>query len=313
MHGNVPDDIDYINDTPTVQEYKKLKRVMKIMVRFYEGGSATKLQQAEHFEAELKKVTDDEEMIDAQLASLATFPLHPKRREYEEELSEEKERLTLMKRKFVNKADEYRKLNVWSNGIVDVTRWLEAGLDDYCVNHLHMDLGITVVKPEELTKEQYTYFKEGLDEITYNLQESQDFFSASLDGRLRQYHQIEKDMVLAQIEVMKRFNTELPRQQHVAEELEADLQYVITNMVEDPSSIAKRKRMLEMHSDFFKVLRWYKDKMKLLGDEYGIVDTDKRTEEEKIKSAMSSQVEFMSNLKPEENEDLNELKKMNLH
>ncbi|EFA76719.1 hypothetical protein PPL_09470 [Heterostelium album PN500] len=313
MHGNVPDDIDYINDTPTVQEYKKLKRVMKIMTKFYEGGSATKLQQAEFFEAELKKVTDDEDMIKAQLESLAKFPLHPKRREYEIELNEEREKLVGMKTKFAAKSKEYRDLYVWSNGIVDVTKWLEAGLDDYCVNHLKMDLKITVVPPEQLTREQYTYYKSGLDEITYNLQESQDFFSASLDGRLRQYHNIEKDLIEAQIEVMSKFNTELPRQQHVISELEADLDYVKKNMVEDPAAINKRKKMLEMHSDFFKVLRWYKDKMKVLGDEYGIVETDTRTEEEKLKTAMSTQVEFMANLTPENTPELEELKKMNLH
>ncbi|GAM17106.1 hypothetical protein SAMD00019534_002810, partial [Acytostelium subglobosum LB1] len=312
MHGTVPDDIDYINDTPTVQEYKKLKRVMKIMVKFYEGGSATKLQQAEHFESELKKVTDDEAMVLAQLESLKTFPLHPKRREYEEELTEEIEKLQSHKKKFAVKADEFRRLHVWSNGIVDVTKWLEEGLDDYCVNHLKMDLGITVTAPEKLTREQYIYFKEGLDEITYNLQESQDFFCASLDGRLRQYHGIEKSMIEAQIETVKKFDAENPRQQHIVAELEADLQYVITNMTEDPSSLAKRKRMLEMHSDFFKVLRWYKDKMKVLGDEYGIVDQDKRSEEEKIKSAMSTQVEFMSNLTPENTPELEALKKMHL-
>eukprot|EP01132_Coremiostelium_polycephalum_P005022 gene5022-6251_t len=313
MHGMVPDDIDYINDTPTIQEYKKLKRVMKIMVKFYEGGSSTKLEQAEYYETELVKVTTDESMILAQLESLKTFPIHPKRREYEEELNEELEKLVSMKKKFTNKAQEYRKLHVWSNGIVDVTKWLENGLDDYCVNHLKLDLGITVVPPQKLTREEYKQYKEGLDEITYNLQESQDFFCASLDGRLKQYHQIEKDIINAQIEVIKKFSEQIPRQQHILSELEADLQYVQGNMGEDPSALTKRKRMLEMHTDFFKVLRWYREKMKALGDEYGIVDQDKRTEAEKIKSAMSTQVEFMSNLSPEQTEEVAELHRLHLH
>ncbi|KYQ90533.1 hypothetical protein DLAC_09158 [Tieghemostelium lacteum] len=315
MHGAlVPDDIDYINDTPTVQEYKKLKRVMKIMVKFYEGGSATKLQQAEYFEAELKKVQTDESMIKEQLDVLKTFPIHPKRREYEEELQEELEKLLIMKKKFTTKADEYRKLYVWSNGIVEVTQWLENGLDDYCVNHLKMDInGLKVEPQEKLSKERYAAFKEGLDEITYNLQESQDFFCASLDGRLRQYHQMEKDIVQSQLNVLKKYSEEVPRQQHVSYELQQDLEYVEKNMTEDPSAIAKRKRMLEMHTDFFKVLRWYREKMKALGDEYGIQDQDKRSEEEKIKSAMSTQVEFMSNLTPENTPELQELKKLHLN
>ncbi|KAM9984202.1 hypothetical protein ACTFIZ_003890 [Dictyostelium cf. discoideum] len=313
MHGILPaDDIDYINDTPTIQEYKKLKRVMKIMTNFYVGGSATKLQQAEYFEEELKKVTTDQNMIEAQLNAMKKFPIHPKRREYEEELQEENDKLVSMKKKFSNKAEEYRKLYVWSNGIVQVTKWLEDGLDDYCVNHLKMDLGFEVTPNEPLSKEKYNAYKEGLDEITYNLQESQDFFSASLDGRLRQYHRMEKEIIEAQIEAVKTFPEDNPRRSHIIAELEQDLEYVSKNMVEDPSAMAKRVRMLEMHSDFFKVLRWYREKMKALGDEYGIVDSDKRTEEEKIKSAMSTQVEFMTNFTPENTPELEELKKLNL-
>ncbi|EGC33301.1 hypothetical protein DICPUDRAFT_36934 [Dictyostelium purpureum] len=313
MHGILPeDDIDYINDTPTVQEYKKLRRVMKIMTNFYVGGSKTKLEQAEFFEEELQKVTLDEDMINAQLEAFKSFPIHPKRRDYEIELNEELEKLLALKKKFTTKADEYRKLHIWSNGIVKVTKWLEAGLDDYCVNHLKMDLGFQVQPKPELGKEEYKSYKEGLDEITYNLQESQDFFCASLDGRLRQYHQMEKDIIVSQIESIKKFPEDSPRRAHILSELEADLEYVSKNMTEDPSSLAKRKRMLEMHSDFFKVLRWYREKMKVLGDEYGFVDDDKRTEEEKIKSAMSNQVEFMTNFKAEESPEIEELKKLNL-
>ncbi|KAF2069104.1 hypothetical protein CYY_009576 [Polysphondylium violaceum] len=313
MHGPmVPDDIDYINDTPTIQEYKKLKRVMKIMTNFYVGGTSTKLEQAEFNEESVAKITENEEMIQAQLDSLKTFPIHPKRREYETELNEEKERLAFEKKKYVNKAAEFRSLYEWSGGIVKVTKWLEDGLDDYCVNHLKMDLGFEVTPRPQLSREEYSSFKQGLDEITYNLQESQDFFSASLDGRLRQYHTIEKNLILAQIETVTKFPEENPRRAQILFELEQDLEYVSKNMVEDPASMAKRKKMLEMHSDFFKVLRWYREKMKALGDEYGIVDPDKRSDEEKIKSAMSSQVDFMANLTPENTPELEELKKLNL-
>jgi len=308
----VPDDIDYINDTPTIQEYKKLKRVMKIMTNFYVGGSQTKLEQAEFNEDSVNKITENEDMINAQLNSLKTFPIHPKRREYETELTEELEKLVHEKKKYSKKGTEFRQLYEWSNGIVKVTKWLEDGLDDYCVNHLKMDLGFEVTPRPQLSKEDYSSYKQGLDEITYNLQESQDFFSASLDGRLRQYHTIEKNLIIAQIETLSKFPEANPRRAQILFEMEQDLEYVTKNMVEDPAAMAKRQKMLDMHSDFFKVLRWYREKMKALGDEYGIVDQDKRSDEEKIKGAMSSQVEFMANLTPENTPELEELKKLNL-
>lgn len=51
-----PELTDDINDTPTVLEYKKLKRVMRIMIKFYEDGSQSKLDQADDQDYELQKV-----------------------------------------------------------------------------------------------------------------------------------------------------------------------------------------------------------------------------------------------------------------
>jgi hypothetical protein len=48
--------------------------------------------------------------------------------------------------------------------------------------------------------DEYRAYAKALDEITYNLQESQDFFDASLDGRLKNYHQLEKCMIEAQLQ-----------------------------------------------------------------------------------------------------------------
>jgi hypothetical protein len=44
-------------------------------------------------------------------------------------------------------------------GIVDVTKWLAAGLDDYCVNHLKMDLGIEPAPLRRPTKETFDKYK----------------------------------------------------------------------------------------------------------------------------------------------------------
>jgi hypothetical protein len=56
-------------------------------------------------------------------------------------------------------------------------------------------------KVSKITVDEYRAYSKALDEITYNLQESQDFFDASLDGRLKNYHQLEKCMIEAQLQV----------------------------------------------------------------------------------------------------------------
>lgn len=51
-----PEETDDINDTPTVLEYKRLRRVMRIMIKFYEDGSQNKSDQADDVAFELQKV-----------------------------------------------------------------------------------------------------------------------------------------------------------------------------------------------------------------------------------------------------------------
>jgi len=269
-HAFPKEDQDDINDTPTIQEYKKLRRVMRVMIRFYETGSQAKLDQAQDMEYELGKVESDLHMVESQLDALKPFPIHPKRTAYEEELNEERKKLVDTQTSFRKKLDNFRKLYDWSLGIVDVTKWLFEGLDDYCVNYLKMDLGI---EPKPLVKpslEIFKKYKEGLDEVTYNLQESQDFFSASIDGRLRKYHQIEKDIIVAQLEAIERFPPINPRKAHVEEELRKDLEFLEGNMKEDPTAMGKRERMLTMHRDFCKVLEWFQKKAQVWTEEYGL-------------------------------------------
>jgi len=268
-----PEETDDINDTPTVLEYKKLKRVMRIMIKFYVDGSQSKQDQADDQDYELQKVEADLKMVEAQLAALKPFPVHPKRTEYETDLLEERDGLIRTRDKFITKVTELRGLHVWSLGIVDATRWLALGLDDYCINHLRMDLpNVKPVPLEKPTPEQYRKYKKGLEEIFENLHESQDFFQASLDGRLKKYHQIEKDIIEAQIKVMAEFPPINPRQQHVEEELRKDLEFVTGNMQETPSGTAKKERMLSMHKDFVTVLGWFRTKLDDFATELGITE-----------------------------------------
>jgi len=276
-HGGAmfgPDETDDINDTPTVLEYKKLKRVMRIMIKFYEDGSQAKLDQAEDTDYELKKVEADLKMVEAQLEALKPFPIHPKRTEYETELVEERDALIATRKKFQAKVKEFRGLHVWSLGIVDATKWLAQGLDDYCVNHLKLDLNIKPVPLEKPSTELYKKYKKGLDEITENLHESQDFFQASLDGRLRKYHQIEKDIIEAQLKVLAEFPPINPRQQHIEQELKKDLDFVTENMKESLAGNTKKERMLSMHKDFVTVLSWFKHKLSDFAIELGITEDD---------------------------------------
>lgn len=271
-HGAMfgPEEMENPNDTPTVAEYKKLKRVMRIMIKFYEDGSNAKLDQANDMDHELKKVQADLTMVEKQLEVLKTFPSHPKRTTYEKELIEEQEKLAKLKESFSGKVEEFKALFHWSLGIVDVTRWLAAGLDDYCVNFLKMDLDIVPKPLERPTKETFNKYKQGLEEVHTNLHESQDFFQASLDGRLRKYHEIEKAIIEAQLKALEEFPPMNPRKTHWDEELQKDLDYVVENMQENPQSTQKRGKMLDMHRDFVNTLSWFKTRLDTFAQELGI-------------------------------------------
>ncbi len=105
----------------------------------------------------------------------------------------------------------------------------------------------------------------GLDEIVFNLSESQDFFLASVDGRLTKYHNIEKEIIEAQLEVIRKFPEDSPRRMHVETELMKDLDYVNGLMVESDEVMKRRQKMLAMHQDFFKVLKYNKEKLEAMG------------------------------------------------
>lgn len=140
-------------------------------------------------------------------------------------------------------------------------------LDDYCAKNLDLPAKLkdkVQPVPELSADEAKRYFK-GLDEITYNLQESQDFFQASVDGRLTKYHNVEKQIIEAQMEALKQFPEDSPRRLYVEGELQKDLAYVENNMKETPEGTRRREKMLKNHAEFCKVLKYYKDKLKVLG------------------------------------------------
>eukprot|EP01111_Echinosteliopsis_oligospora_P009142 TRINITY_DN262_c0_g1_i1.p2 TRINITY_DN262_c0_g1~~TRINITY_DN262_c0_g1_i1.p2 ORF type:complete len:304 (-),score=84.59 TRINITY_DN262_c0_g1_i1:1093-2004(-) len=293
-HGGTmfgPDEQENPNDTPTVSEYKKLKRVMRIMNKFYEDGSAAKLDQAEDMEHELHKVQVDLCMVEAQIKALEPFPGHPKKTSYLEELSEERDRLVKMRDNFQKKATNFRALYQWSLGIVDCIRWLTLGLDDYCVNFLKMELDITPSPLPKPTLDQYHKYKEGLDEVHLNLHESQDFFQASLDGRLRRYHQIEKEIIEAQIKALQAFPPMNERKVHWDDELTKDLEFVGDNSKETPASTSKREKMLSMHKDFVNTLTWFKSRLSGFAKELGIDENAEKGADSQHPT--NKQVEFM--------------------
>jgi len=136
--------------------------------------------------------------------------------------------------------------------------WLEKNLKHYANQELNTTFETEAIT---VTVEEYLKYRRGLDEVTYNLQESQDFFDASLDGRLQKYHQLEKCMIEAQLMVVRAYPEQNPRRQYIEGELTKDLEFVKSNMEDNPKVHKHRLRMQEMHKDFFRILKWQRLKL----------------------------------------------------
>lgn len=260
-------DIDEIDaDSPSLAEYKKLKRVMGIMTQFYKDSTDLKQGHYDHVTQELEKLDVDAKMAQEQLdvVSAPAFASHPKQKEFAKELADEVERLTKQRELFLTKQKEYKELAEWSQGIVRVCEWLELNLDDYCSKTLDYPKLKDAQKPPTLDKDTAVTYSSGLDEIYHNLKESQDFFEASVDGRLKKYHTAEKELIEAQLAVVRKYPESSERRKHVEAELLQDLEFVQGNMVETPDAARRREKMLESHADFFKVLKFHKEKLKVL-------------------------------------------------
>jgi len=259
------------NDTPSVSEYKRLRRVMSMITKFYKDGSDMKKSNWETMSTELAKLEVDKQMCQNQLDALNVpqFRGHPKQKEYKKSLEEELQGLKTQKENLEKKQKDHFDLFQWSKSIVKVCLWLELNLDDYATKKMDLpDKFLQNVKPvPELTPEEIEDFKKGLDEITYNLHESQDFFQASVDGRLNKYHNIEKQLIEAQLEVMKKYPEENPRRQFIQDELQRDLEYVQGNMQETPESIRRKQKMLQSHQEYLQVLKFHREKLHVLPDD----------------------------------------------
>jgi len=175
------------------------------------------------------------------------------------------------------KIEEFTKLHEWSLNIVAAVRWLAGNIEDYCNETFKVNPNFTIIKHIDISKEQLEIYKKGLDEITYNLQESQDFFEASLDGRLNRFHQLEKCMIEGMFQVLKKYPENNSRRQFVEGELQKDLEYVTENMQDNPKRHQHKERMKSMHRDFFRVLRWQRRKLKAM---LGIDDNETENEKE---------------------------------
>jgi len=264
-------DVDSISVTPSLKEYKKLRNVMAMITRFYRDGSLKKHENFKAMEEEIAKLEYDRKMCEEQISALDEKPywkIHPKTKEYRKNLQDELEALDKQRENFLKKKQEFFDLYEWSKSIVEVCEWLELNMDDYCKNHM-TDLPANMFKDlkpvPELTDEQKKVYRKGLAEITYNLDESQDFFQASIDGRLTKYHNIEKQMIEAQLRVIQKYPEDNARRQHVEAELQKDLEYVSSHMEETPEGRKRREKMLKNHQEFFKVLKYHKDKLGALG------------------------------------------------
>lgn len=237
---------------------------MAMITKFYQTGSEGKRANYDSMTEELKKLEADLGMVQSQIDALNTKPYftsHPKRKDYFRDLSEEKENLLKQKQGFEEKQKEFFELSEWSKGIVQVCEWLETSLDHYCLEKLPElpDKIKETMKPiEPITQEQAKLFAKGLDEVVYNLRESQDFFAASLDGRLNKYHNIEKEIIEEQLKAIRTFPEDNPRRLFVEAELEKDLEYVNSNMQENPEVIGRREKMLKSHHEFYHVLMYNK-------------------------------------------------------
>eukprot|EP01089_Gocevia_fonbrunei_P002640 TRINITY_DN1255_c0_g1_i1.p1 TRINITY_DN1255_c0_g1~~TRINITY_DN1255_c0_g1_i1.p1 ORF type:complete len:336 (-),score=91.77 TRINITY_DN1255_c0_g1_i1:31-1038(-) len=256
-------DIAAVDENPTMIEYRKIRRTQGIVTQFYKDGTNLKKEHYDTVTEEIKKLDTDVEMLDGQVKALddPKFANHPKQKAFKRELAAERENLLQQRETLVARQTEYKGLMEWSQKIVEVCEWLEIALDDYCCSTIGLPLRKDVKPAPELTPEQKEAYSNGLDEIHHNLEESQDFFAASVDGRLHSYHSIEKEIVEALLKVVRSYPESSPRRGAVEPELVQDLEFVESNMVVSDDGQKRREKMMAAHADFFKVLDYFKVKL----------------------------------------------------
>jgi hypothetical protein len=249
-------------DTMDEQNYKKLRKVMVQITQFYENGTNLKKGHYDQMTEEIKKLDVDKEMCQRQIEALEStkaFAEHPKSKTYRAKLNADLENFDNQKQQFLKKQKEFYDLWQWSTVIVKVCLWLQNSLDIHCNEKLGLKL--TLEPLPELSPSDIESYSKGLDEITHNLQESQDFFKASVDGRLKQYHEVEKAIIEKQLEVLSHYDDDNSRRQYWEAELAADLQFVTENLSDDTERTDRRQKMLSNHAAFLAVLKYHKEKL----------------------------------------------------
>ncbi|KAL9654289.1 hypothetical protein ABK040_010320 [Willaertia magna] len=272
------DDSDTKNDIPSVAEYKKLRRTTAIITGFYKKGTETKKEQYENVTESIGRLEGDENQCKIQIESLKKqekFKNHLKFKEYLDNLEYELSNFATQKEKLLETQKHYYGLHVWSQEIVKICEWLEQHLDYYAyktIQDLPVDKifkGVIPTAPPELTDEEKVKYSKGLDEICHNLNESRDFFEAAVDGRLNKYQQIEREIILDQLETLKQFPIENnPRREYIESELRNDLEHV-ENQIEEAKKVETQKRrefMLKMHREFIDVLSFFRENLGVLND-----------------------------------------------
>ncbi|XP_049849461.1 uncharacterized protein LOC126318701 [Schistocerca gregaria] len=264
---------------PDHAEYQKLTRIMVIMTQFYRRGSEGKKAALDKEVSRLNTLDQDARMIEELLESIRGYSLdYPKRLEYEKSLKQSLEEVEKLRREVRAEEKKWRELYEWSCKIVETMDWIGGWLKEYSNTEFKTDFE-SVPEQQPLSVDLYRIYKRGLEEITYNLQESQDFFDASLDGRLTKYHQVNRDMIRAQLAVLERYDGESAYRRALEESLLKDLEYIESHMEMGPRVVRVREKMREMHQDFFALLKWQRERMlrlpfearhKLVGDVEGL-------------------------------------------
>jgi hypothetical protein len=280
-------DSEFANEIPSVASYKKMRSIMQLITGFYRKGTETKRMQYESLEEDVKKVSFDIYQSEEQLKALKAeenikFRGHLKWKEYVQELEEEIQRLEKEKLEIVIKRDHYHKLSEWSKTIVQICEWLEYNLDDFALRNiaelpenLKKEANESLKHLKSLSDEEVEQYSKGLDEITHNLNESRDFFEASVDGRMNQYQKLHAEIIQCQLRILERFPKENnPRRDYIEANLQEDLEFIERQLRDAETSATKnrRERMLKMHKDFLQVLKFFTEKLHVLK-----LDPSKRT------------------------------------
>jgi hypothetical protein len=268
-----PEFEDLTNLSPGEKEYRQLKRTMATIKKFYLDGTLAKKAQYDEAATQITKLGNDIQMCKDQMAALSTKPTyksHLKQKEYTTLLDEDYAHLEKQNKERSEQAQEYKDLWTWSQEINKICEWLEANLEEYCVKNLELEVK-EFQEPIVLSHDEKVVYSKGLDEIMNNLNESHDFFQASVDGRLLEFQYMEAEIIQAQLDVLKKYPEDNGRRSYFESILQKDLDYCQSRIQSgnDPVEEKKRAKVLKMHTEFLKLLRFFRFKWNLLNEEIG--------------------------------------------